>query len=321
MRRLLAVSGVCPVLVTALVALAAPAPAEEPACSTSMVEDGAGVLDAARIERTAAAFGDDLGSRVVVKVISYVTTDGQDLYDRVYAERQRCHGWGYRPGGGRSLLVLAVATEDRRLATHYDGRAQGRFAAARERAEVDGMGAGFGNGRWTRGMVDGLAIYARAYRRADSGPASGPATGGGSPVTEPPDEAAATESNEASPWLLVIPGGLVAGGVGWGGWVWVRRRRATREARASLSTAADDLAAAWVEVDEAREYVDARVGSLPSVDDSMVNRIRADHAAALADLEQATAAYLSLSQTYAVDQVARLDRDEAAAGVGPVTAA
>lgn len=283
-------------------------------CSRSVVSDGADVLDDARVEQAAAAFGDG----VVVKVLSYPTTDGQDLYERILDERARCGGWGFRPGGGRSLLVLAVATEDRQLASHYDGRAQDRFESAREHAEVDGMGAGFGNGRWTRGMVDGLAVYARAYGRT---PGPGPVTGAGSPVADPPEQVGPAGSSDAGPWLLVLPGALVAGGAGWGGWVLLRRRRATRAARASLSAATDDLAAAWVAVDEAREYVDARVASLPAVDDATVRRVRADHAAAVAALEQATATYLTLSQTYAVDQVVRLDADAAAGGVGPVTAA
>ncbi|WP_284537226.1 hypothetical protein, partial [Nocardioides sp. T2.26MG-1] len=327
MRRLLAVSGVLAALVTAAITgtaatlvLPTAAWAAAPACTESVVEDGADVLDDARVERAAAAFGD----QVVVKVISYLTTDGQDLYDRVYEERQRCHGWGFRPGGGRSLLVLAVATQDSQLATHYDGRAQDRFEAAREHAEVDGMGASFGNGRWTRGMVDGLAIYARAYARAD-GPAHPGGGSGVAPVTggldDPGESVGPVESADASPWLLVLPGALVAGGAGWGGWVLLRRRRDTRAARASLAAATDDLAAAWVEVDEAREYVEARVGALPSVDDAVIRQIRSDHAAAAARLEQATATYLTLSQTYAVDKVARLDRDEAAAGLGPVTEA
>ena len=152
MRRLLAVSGALVALAlspaplaasTSAAATLAPASADEPICSTGTVVDGAGVLDDARVEKAAAAFGDG----IVVKVLSYRTTDGEDLYDRVRDERARCGGWGFRPGRGESLLVLAVATEDRQLASHYDGRALERFEAVREHAEVDGMGASFGNGR------------------------------------------------------------------------------------------------------------------------------------------------------------------------------
>ena len=167
MRRLLAASGTLAALLQ-LVSSPGRAAAEDGVCSAGVVSDTAGVLDDARIVKAAEAFDD----RVVVKVLSYVTTDGQDLYRRILDERARCGGWGFRPGGGRSLLVLAVATEDRRLASHYDGRALDRFEAARDHAEVDGMGPSFGNGQWTRGMVDGLAIYARAYTRAGGqGPA------------------------------------------------------------------------------------------------------------------------------------------------------
>ncbi|MDI6908801.1 TPM domain-containing protein [Nocardioides sp.] len=322
MRRLLAGSGV---LVALVLGSGGPAPAvivvasaEEPVCSGATVVDGAGVLDDARIEQAAAAFGDG----IVVKVLSYRSTDGEDLYDRVLDERERCGGWGFRPGRGESLLVLAVATEDRRLASHYDGRAQDRFETARERAEVDGMGASFGNGQWTRGMVDGLAIYARAYARGaggGNGGGNGPPSTGGPSLGELPEAGSTSESS--GPWLLLLPAALVVGGAGWGGLVLARRRRARRAARAALAAATDDLAAAWLDVEQAREYVDARVASLPSVDDTTVKQVRTDHRAATAALEHATAAYLTLSQTYDVARVARLDAGEATAGVAPVTAA
>ncbi|MBI2245554.1 MAG: hypothetical protein HYU55_16990 [Nocardioides sp.] len=323
MRRLLAVSGA---LLTLALGPAGPAPAltplapaDEPICSGAPVFDAAGVLDDARIERAAAAFGDG----IVVKVLSYRSTDGQDLYDRIRDERERCAGWGFRPGRGRSLLVLAVATEDRRLASHYDGRALDRFEAAREHAEVDGMGASFGNARWTRGMVDGLAIYARAYARGSGG---GPDSGTGAPATAGPGLSGTPEegveaSGSAGPWLLLLPAALVAGAAGWGGLVLARRRRARRAARAALGVATDDLAAAWLEVEEGSEYVDARVASLPSVDDATLKQIRAAHQTARAGLEHATAAYLTLAQAYDVTRVPQLGTDEAAAGVGPVTAA
>lgn len=219
--------------------------------------------------------------------------------------------------------MLAVATEDRRLASHYDGRALTRFDKARDHAEVDGMGASFGNARWTRGMVRGLAIYADAYSATPpaSGTGGGAGTGNGGGVTRPPDTIGSADDGTdlgASRWMLAIPGLIVAGGAGWAGAVLLRRRRATARARAALGAATDEMAAAWLEVDGGREYVDARVSSLPDVDDSAVQQVRAAHAEAGAALEQAAAGYLGLAETYAVEKVSELDADEAAAAVPTV---
>lgn len=293
--------------------LAGPAPAhaaEEPVCSRAVVSDAAGVLDDARVERAAEALGDD----VVVKVLTYRTTRGTDLYDVVLDARAECGGWGFRPGRGASLLVLAVATEDRELASHYDGRGLSRFEGAREEAEVDGMGASFGNGQWTRGMVDGLGVYADAYARPTDG------SGGGS-VPGPAAPGSSSEPGSAAPFLAVVGGLLVAGLLAWGAWTVRSRLRDRAQARAALSTVADEMAAAWLELDEGREFVDARVASLPAVDDAAVRQVRTDHAAATAALEEASSAYLSLAQTYAVEKVPSLGADEARAGVEPVRAA
>lgn len=295
--------------------LAAPAPAsatEEPVCSRAVVSDTAGVLDDARVQRAAESLGDD----VVVKVLTYRTTEGTDLYDVVLDARAECGGWGFRPGQGASLLVLAVATEDRQLASHYDGRGLSRFERAREEAEVDAMGASFGNGQWTRGMVDGLGIYADAYARTSDGGGVGAEP---LPATSDPDTS--TEPGATAPVLAVVGGLLVAGLLAWGAWTLRQRLRDRAEARAALSAAVDEMAAAWLELDEGREFVDARVASLPAVDDGAVRQVRADHAAATAALEEASSAYLSQVQTYAVEKVPSLDADEARAGVGPVRAA
>ena len=318
MRRLSALSGALSGALTALVLAAvvtplSPATADTDVCSRSVVSDTAGVLDDARVEQAAASFGDD----VVVKVLTYRTTDGTDLYDVVRDARTRCQGWGFRPGGGRSLLVLAVATEDRRLASHFDGAALDRFQAARKQAETAGMGPSFANGRWTRGMVDGLAAYDRAYHRTGGsghhGGAGGPVGGGPTYVDPPPVE---EDTNTSAGPALAIAGGAVAVALlVWGSVVLYRRHRANEAARHELSTATDEMAAAWLELDQGHEYVDARVAGLPDVQDGTVLQVRADHRAATAALEQASAAYLQLSQEYAVDEVDDLDDDEANAGI------
>ncbi|HEU5035437.1 MAG TPA: hypothetical protein VFT70_00420 [Nocardioides sp.] len=317
MRRLLAFSGAltATVLATLLPTAATAADAPDGVCSRAVVSDTAGVLDATPIERAAAALGDD----VVVKVLSYRTSSGRDLYDVVLDARSECGGWGFRPGGGRSLLVLAVATQDRRLATHYDGAARARLAGARDHAEVDGMGPSFANGQWTRGMVTGLGIYARALHRAGGSSHHQPgndAGGGALPPAGPVEEH--RRSPSAGPVLAVVAGLVAAVLLTWGLVVLLRRRRATAAARATLAGATDEMAAAWMELDQGREYVDARVASLPDVQDATVQQVRADHREAAAALEQASATYLELSQAYGVDRVRGLDADAATAGVQPV---
>lgn len=313
MRRLLALSGALSALLVGLAVPSAPARAAAPICADAVVADLADVLDDAAIERAVAAFDD----RVVVKVISVGTTDGQRLYDWMLDRRAECGGWGFQPGRGEALLVLAVATEDRELGTHYDGRGQGRFAAARDHAELDGMGPSFGNGRWTRGMVRGLEIYADAYATEPSG------TGGG--VSSPPRPVGptveSTESDLSSRWLLAIPGLAVAGGAAWGGAALLRRRRATRRARAELGSATDEMAAAWLEIDDGREYVGLRVASLPRVPDGTVQQVRSAHEAAVAELEHVSSTYLELAERYSVEKIGRLDAEEATAAVPTVRGA
>ena len=317
MRRYLgaAVLVVSAVLVGAVPSQAAAAPL----CSDAVVSDAADVLDDARVERAADAFDD----RVVVKVLTVDTTGGQDLYDVLLDARQQCHGWGFRASGGQSLLVLGVAVRDRQLASHYDGRALQRFEAAREHAEVDGMGAGFGNGAWTEGMVDGLGIYAKAYARSGGGQQGtgnpGPGTGSAPDV----DTASSRAEADGSGALWVLGGlAVLAGVVGaaYAGIVLWRRRRATKAARATLGGATDEMASAWVDLDAGREYVAARVESLPQVADRTVQQIRADHVAATTGLAVATEKYLAMAETYATTAVAELDADGASAGVEPVRA-
>jgi hypothetical protein len=321
MRRYLGALGLAVTVAAGSLALAVPSQAAPaaPLCSQKVVSDAADVLDDGAVRAAAAAFGD----QVVVKVLTFRTTNGKDLYDVLRDGRAQCHGWGFKADGSESLLVLGVAVEDRQLGSHYDGKALSRFESAREHAEVDGMGANFGNGDWTAGMVDGLAIYAKAYART---PGSGnhgsgnPGTGSGVGVPSgDADTASGSGSSTGGAWVL---GGLlvlvVGGAAAYGGVVLWRRRAATKNARATLSGATDEMATAWVELDAGREYVAARVEALPPVSDATVTRIRADHTAAVAALETATAAYLEKSQTYSTEAVPDLDADEASEAVAPV---
>ncbi|GAA4698737.1 TPM domain-containing protein [Nocardioides conyzicola] len=285
--------------------------AAAPLCSDKVVTDRADVLDDAAVERAAARFDD----QVVVKVLSFRTTNGRDLYDLLLDARAQCHGWGFQADGSRSLLILGVATQDRKLGSHYDGAALETFEAARDHAEVDGMGANFGNGDWTAGMVDGLTIYARAYARTPT-PSTDPDPDSSIPLGGPEQ---ASGSGTGSNWVLGGLGGLcVVGAAAYGGTRLWRWRAATTNARATLSGATDEMATTWVEVDGGREYVAARVDALPQVSDATVTRIRTEHAAAVAALEAATAGYLERSQTYSTEAVAKMDADEASGGVVPV---
>ncbi|WP_085872356.1 MULTISPECIES: hypothetical protein [unclassified Nocardioides] len=324
MRRYLVVLGIALAASVVSITFAAPGQAATaaPLCSAKVVSDAADVLDDAAVERAAARFGD----QVTVKVLTFTTAKGQDLYDVLLDARAQCHGWGFEADGSQSLLILGVAVQDRQLGSHYDGKALNKFEAARDHAEVDGMGANFGNGDWTAGMVDGLTIYARAYNRQ---PAQGsgnngsgdPGTvpGSGSPLGGGVDEASGSGTSAGGAWVL---GGLavlvVGGAAAYLGFVLWRRRKATTNARATLSAATDEMATAWVELDAGREYVAARVGALPQVSDTTLTRIRTDNTAAVAMLEAATATYLERSQTYSTEAVPELDADEATAALTPI---
>ena len=323
MSRLPAVPRALALLVTVLVAVLLGPPGVAPAadaapsddvCAPGMVSDGAGVLDDAGLARAARAFP----PAVVVKVISVESTRPDRIYARLTALRADCHGWGFRAGGGRSLLVLMVATSDRRLASHYDGAALAAFDAERHDAEAD-MAHAFANGEWTRGMVVALRDYRAAYR---PGGVHGGAdrAGGGAPRTGVPSVSTPLADGHAGPsvagWVAVAV--VVVGLLAWLLVALVRRRRRTRVARAALTAATDEMAAAWLELDGRREFVDARVAALPDVDDAAVAAIREQHRVAAGATAAATEGYLRLSQELAADRVRRLDAGAAGAGLGAV---
>lgn len=79
---------------------------------------------------------------------------------------------------------------------------------------------------------------------------------------------------------------------------------------ACLSAVTDATAQAWLEVEERREFFDARVASLPRVDDSAVVTLRAAHAEAPRPRGDTTA-YLALAETLPTHVVADLGTEEA----------
>lgn len=285
-----------------------PAHAAGELCDTGVVFDGADVLDDRAVSRAARSSYDD---RVTVKVIAWEQTPGGGtLYDALVDARAQCAGWGFSGGGRRSLLVLGVSTGGRELGTHYDGWAFDRFDSSRDDVETGAMGPAFGNGQWTVGMVEGLRGYAEAY--AASNPTRGP-----EPYVPEIDDfsddfASEGDGSAPSPWLLGVPVGLAAVGGGGYGAVRLRRRlKARAAARASLAHAVSAMAQAWFELDESNELIDARIGALPPVSDSVADGIRAAHAEAVATRDAATATYLRLSEVHTEAAVAEMDTEEA----------
>lgn len=273
-------------------------------CDPGVVFDDAGVLEDREIARTAGRLFDD---RVTVKVIAWDRVPGGgELIDALYDARAECGGWGFVPGGQRSLLVLGLAVGDRELGSQYDGWALDRFEAGRDDVEVNGMGPAFGNGQWTAGMLAGLDGYAAAY--ATPVPTS-------VPTFDPDDSVTGTDGGGDSgslKWVLGVPLGLVAlCGAGVGGTRVRRRLKARQAARASLGAAVSDMATAWFELDGSNELIDARVQGLPPVSDSVVDGIRATHADAVAARDGATDTYLALSEEHTSSAIDGLDTEEA----------
>ena len=286
----------------------APAHAAGELCDSGVVFDEADVLDDRAVSRAARSSFDD---RVTVKVIAWEQTPGGGtLYDALVDARTQCAGWGFAGGGRRSLLVLGVSTGGRELGTHYDGWAFDRFDASRDDVETGAMGPAFGNGQWTDGMVEGLRGYAEAY--AASSPTRGP-----EPYVPEIDDFSDDFSSDGggsapSPWLLGVPVGLAAVGGGGYGAVRLRRRlKARAAARASLAHGVSAMAQAWFELDESNELIDARVGALPPVSDSVADGIRTAHTEAVATRDAATATYLRLSEVHTETAVAGMDTEEA----------
>jgi hypothetical protein len=297
---------------------ASPAHAAGELCDRGVVFDGADVLEDRTVARAArAAFGDE----VTVKVIAWDRTPGSGtLYDALVDARRQCGGWGFTGGGGRSLLVLGVSVGGRELGTHYDGAAFDTFDAARDDVEVNGMGASFGNGQWTGGMLAGLAGYDAAYDNPvptfDPDPDPFPTDNGGG------DYSTGGTSSGALAWVLGMPVGLAAvGGAGVGGVRLRRRLKARAAARASLAAAVNEMAQAWFELDESNELIDARVTALPAVSDSVADAIRDDHAEAVVVRNGATDIYLRLSELHTARAIAELDTDVATAATSEVEVA
>lgn len=284
-----AVAGASAVLWPAL-GVATAAHAAGDLCDSGVVFDDSDAFDDASLDSAAsAAFGDE----VTVKVLAWDgVPGGVALFDAMSDAATQCDGWGYRPGGGRSLLVLGVATGAGELGSYYDGAAFDRFDDARDVVEVELMTPAFRDGAWTDGMDRALTGYGEAYDGEDP---TVPGAGSG-----------------ALPWALGVPAGLAAvGGAGYGAARLRRRQKSLAAARAGLGAAVGAMAQAWVELDEGIELVDARVAALPPVADPAADAVRAAHADVVGVRDAATATYLALAEQHTEGAVAELDADEA----------
>ncbi|WP_206051543.1 TPM domain-containing protein [Nocardioides ferulae] len=314
-------AGVLTLLATAP-ATAAPAPPAEPSrslCATTVVHDGAGVLDDDRVQQAAErAFGRALSDGMIVKVITYQRTPGRprDFPQVLARDAHSCDDWGFRDGRGGSLLVIGLSVDDTKLGSYFDGAASARFTAAEE-AVYDRMEASFRAGKWDEGMSAALLGFARAHP-TDTSPGGGQAPNDRppAPLYEPNRDDTGTD---APGWLLAVPVGLLVAGLGTAGGVRLRRRRQERaEARAALSDATDAMAQAWLALEGSTELVDARVVALPGVTDSVLDDVRARHAEARQAADAAAADYLALSERYPATAVRDADTDEARRGLEPV---
>ena len=219
--------------------LASPAAAAVDVCDRGVVFDEADVLDDRVVARAAREAFDD--GRVTVKVIASRDTPGTgDLYDALVSARRQCNGWGFTGGGRQSLLVLGVSVDGRELGSHYDGRAFGRFDAARDDVELDGMGPAFGNGAWTDGMIAGVAGYADAYASQGSDDDSVAARAGCPTATTPSPTTRMTRPRAAARTCRLGAGGARRPRRGrrcrWGATRVRRRLKARAAARAALGT-------------------------------------------------------------------------------------
>lgn len=139
-------------------------------CSTVVVDE-AGVLGDQRsvVETAARALG-QLGAEVRVRALERVP--GGDIDGWMRAEEQRCPGW-LGVGGLRTtnLLVVAVATEDRKTGLWYGERWRPALDGRWQALQVDFMNPLFKQGEFGAGLAAGLGAMA--------GEIASPATSGG----------------------------------------------------------------------------------------------------------------------------------------------
>ncbi|MCM0620419.1 TPM domain-containing protein [Nocardioides bruguierae] len=296
-------------------------------CSTDVVSDPAGVLDVARVQRAARPLE---RAGFTVKVLATRRVPGTGGLDAAVADlRATCDEWGWRRGGGRSLLVLAVATRDERVGAYFDGAATSTFDRSYE-AVVDDMAGRFTAGAWTAGMVGALEAFDRRWSRAGASTGSGSGAGSGSGSGVSGGGVGARDVRGTSdgagpagtPWGLLAAVVLVVLVVGlWGGLALLRRRRQRAAARRDLTTALDGLAAAWLAVEEGSELEHARVAALPAVDDVALTAVRAGHAEAERLGEAGERTWLDVGERLTSARVARLGTDEARAETATVLGA
>ncbi|HSV40986.1 MAG TPA: TPM domain-containing protein [Nocardioidaceae bacterium] len=150
---------VCAGLMSVFLLPAAPAAAVEPASCTSLVIDGARVLDVPKVRRAALAVQREAAD---IRVRSYTSVLDGDLDAQIEREQEACPSWRDLDGSRRdNLIVLAVSVEDRRVGLYYGRVWDGELGDRWPGIQAHTINPHFKAGRYTEGFVAGLRVVAR----------------------------------------------------------------------------------------------------------------------------------------------------------------
>ena len=217
--------GVVPLAVLGAIAtpVADPGPTDPLGCESTLF-DPEGVLDRPRVEREIELVASSLGADVRVRVERSLDA-GLDA--RMAQLEQQCAGWEVAGDRAPDLVVVMYSSQEREAAIYY-GADQGPRLESRWEPAVDAMIVHFRRGRFTDGVIDGLALL-----WSSSSPTFLPATGG-----DDDRSSAGSGASTAILWLVLLLVVVAAVNVWrylttgeWGergsssGWGWSSRRR------------------------------------------------------------------------------------------------
>lgn len=266
------------------------ASAAAPDCSATVV-DAADVLDDATVAAAIERATSDSEAPVSYVVLTYTSVPGGDLDAAVDATRNACPDWVGNPNDWRrDRVALAVSVQDRTSGFYYG---PGHRAALGDDdaldAVLDRMEAGFGDGDWTRGMTDGIA---EAQHEINT-------------------------EGDLNKGLVAAVGVPVTGGVGYGGYRWLRSRRRRREeiaaARAAAQAHHDAAAGAFLDLEQNAELYGAQVDALPASDDTALVEIRTQRDAAVTASTHATQRWIDYTSDPRTTRIDTLDAEDAQA--------
>ncbi len=306
--------------VTVFLAPAAHA-AADPTCDP-LVIDRADVLDDKAVRVAARKVQDEAAD---VRVIAYRRVPHGNLDKQMEAEQRRCDSWqGQRNSWKNNLVVLAVSVGDRRTGLYYADTFESQLGREWPRIQADMMNPRFKRDDYTGGMVAALTEVARVIDPAYTAPL---------PAREPrprPEHRPRqipVDHVEVSPpadgpgvGALVVPAG--AAGVGaltWAGIATRRRLRRRSQARAAAVAARDTMADAFVALDEAREFIGARVEALPRVDDVKLNATRTLNGSVAEQIRAVMVTYVDTAETFPAESLSEMSTAEAVAAEQAMT--